>query len=123
MRPRSAWHLLGAVKVWPANADICGAEQVRRPALTALRAIAADGGSMSCGREPDDCRFQFLTKFERVIDLKTSRVRGLTISEPFLRSSDKTYLLCSTRGRYQGSSWWTRGLSGLLRLSNQSRLH
>lgn len=43
-------------------------------------------------------------QFERLIDLKASRVMGLTISEAFLRSSDKTYFLCSTRGRNQGSS-------------------
>jgi putative tryptophan/tyrosine transport system substrate-binding protein len=80
------------------------AAQYRLPAIYSNKRIVAEGGLMSYGPDivdiwrqaasyvdrilrgakPGDLPVQFPTKFELVVNLKTARAMGLTISESFL---------------------------------------
>jgi len=85
------------------------AERYRLPAIYQFRQFAADGGLMSYGADtadifrrsaayvdrilkgekPADLPVQQPTKFELVINLKTARTLGLTVSPPLLAQADE----------------------------------
>ena len=81
----------------------------RLPAVYAYRVFASAGGLISYGvdipdqyrraagyvdrilkgAKPGDLPVQLSTKFELVVNLKTAKALGLTISEPFLQHADE----------------------------------